>query len=108
MRPLETTVGPFANLPEPKNARRGIALTAEVMKQWQWVKPELVARIGFAEWTDEDHLRHARFLGLRDNHKDPGEDERIGGYVIVDPLHSAELISVPYGEDSRRHGLVDR
>jgi ATP-dependent DNA ligase len=54
----------FANLPEAKNARRGIALTAEVVKQCRWVKPELVAQIEFAEWTDKDHLRHARFLGL--------------------------------------------
>jgi ATP-dependent DNA ligase len=29
---LETSVCPFANLPEPKNARRRMALTAEVMK----------------------------------------------------------------------------
>jgi hypothetical protein len=46
MRPLETPVCLFANLSEPKNARRGIALTAEVMKQCRWVKPELVARSG--------------------------------------------------------------
>lgn len=30
-----------------------------------WVKPELVAQIGFTEWTSYDHLRHPRFLGLR-------------------------------------------
>jgi len=30
---LETPRCPFANLPEPKNARRGLALTAEAMKR---------------------------------------------------------------------------
>ena len=30
-----------------------------------WVKPELVAEIGFTEWTDDHRLRHPRFLGLR-------------------------------------------
>lgn len=27
---------------------------------------ELVAEIEFVEWTPEGHLRHARFVGLRD------------------------------------------
>jgi bifunctional non-homologous end joining protein LigD len=32
-----------------------------------WVEPELVAQIGFTEWTAEGRLRHPRFLGLRDD-----------------------------------------
>jgi bifunctional non-homologous end joining protein LigD len=32
-----------------------------------WVKPELVAQIGFSEWTRDGRLRHPRFLGLRDD-----------------------------------------
>jgi DNA ligase D-like protein (predicted ligase) len=30
-----------------------------------WVKPELVAQIGFTEWTCDNKLRHPRFMGLR-------------------------------------------
>jgi DNA ligase D-like protein (predicted ligase) len=30
-----------------------------------WVSPELVAEIGFAEWTRDGRLRHPRYLGLR-------------------------------------------
>ncbi|HVV21836.1 MAG TPA: non-homologous end-joining DNA ligase [Pseudonocardiaceae bacterium] len=30
-----------------------------------WVRPELVAQIGFAEWTPDGRLRHPRFQGLR-------------------------------------------
>jgi bifunctional non-homologous end joining protein LigD len=30
-----------------------------------WVEPELVAQIGFAEWTGDGRLRHPRYLGLR-------------------------------------------
>jgi bifunctional non-homologous end joining protein LigD len=33
----------------------------------RWVRPELVAQIGFAEWTRDGRLRHPRFLGLRDD-----------------------------------------
>jgi bifunctional non-homologous end joining protein LigD len=71
-RPLETDVCPFANLPEPKNARRGEALTADVMKKCRWLKPELVAYVEFTDWTAGNHLRHSKFVGLRDD-KDPRE-----------------------------------
>jgi bifunctional non-homologous end joining protein LigD len=37
-----------------------------------WVTPRLVAEIGFSEWTPDGHLRHPRYLGLR-NDKAPGE-----------------------------------
>lgn len=30
-----------------------------------WVRPELVAQIGFSEWTRDGMLRHPRFQGLR-------------------------------------------
>jgi bifunctional non-homologous end joining protein LigD len=32
-----------------------------------WVKPELVAQIGFSEWTRHGRLRHPRYQGLRDD-----------------------------------------
>jgi bifunctional non-homologous end joining protein LigD len=32
-----------------------------------WVAPELVAQIGFTEWTSAGRLRHPRFLGLRED-----------------------------------------
>jgi bifunctional non-homologous end joining protein LigD len=32
-----------------------------------WVRPDLVAQIGFAEWTRDGRLRHPRYLGLRDD-----------------------------------------
>ena len=32
-----------------------------------WVKPELVAEIGFTEWTEDGKLRHPRFTGLRND-----------------------------------------
>ena len=30
-------------------------------------KPELIAQIEFTEWTPDAHLRHASFVGLRDD-----------------------------------------
>lgn len=37
-----------------------------------WVKPNLVAEIKFSQWTSYDKLRHARFMGLRED-KNPKE-----------------------------------
>lgn len=33
----------------------------------RWVRPELVAQVSFGEWTADDILRHAVFLGLRED-----------------------------------------
>ena len=43
----------------------GAGITAEDMITMQWTRPYLVAQIRFAEWTDDNRLRHAAFLGLR-------------------------------------------
>jgi bifunctional non-homologous end joining protein LigD len=61
---------PFANLPEAKSGRWGQGLTAAKMKQCAWVEPELVANFEFLEWTDFNHVRHIKFVSLRDD-KDP-------------------------------------
>jgi ATP-dependent DNA ligase len=64
---LEISDCPFANLPEKK--RTMWALTKEEMKNCRWLKPELVAQIEFAERTPDGHLRHSKFVGLRDDKK---------------------------------------
>jgi bifunctional non-homologous end joining protein LigD len=70
IRGLVSSNMPFANLPDEKESRWGESLTAEKMKKCVWVRPEIVARIEFLEWTAGDRLRHAKFVGLRDD-KDP-------------------------------------
>ena len=51
LEPLRRDDSPFADAPRFRDAT--------------WVEPELVAQIGFAEWTRAGRLRHPRFLGLR-------------------------------------------
>jgi bifunctional non-homologous end joining protein LigD len=59
LRELERDDPPFADVhPIPRGTH--------------WVEPELVAQIGFAEWTRDGRLRHPRHLGLRDD-KPAGE-----------------------------------
>ena len=67
---LEIAKCPFVNLPETEPGRWGQGLTAEKMMECIWVKPETVVRIDFLEWTGANHLRHAKFVALRDD-KDP-------------------------------------
>ncbi len=67
LRGLKIAECPFTNLPETRKARWGEAMTAEKMKECVWVRPEVVAQIDFLEWTDADHLRHSKFVGLRED-----------------------------------------
>jgi DNA ligase D-like protein (predicted ligase) len=54
LRELERDDPPFADVhPIPRGTH--------------WVEPELVAQIGFSEWTRDGRLRHPRYLGLRDD-----------------------------------------
>ncbi len=59
LRKLETAAPVFV---DAKPIPRGV----------HWTRPELVAQIGFAEWTNDARLRQPRFLGLRDD-KNPAE-----------------------------------
>jgi DNA ligase D-like protein (predicted ligase) len=54
LRALQTRESPFADArPIPRGTH--------------WVRVEMVAQIGFAEWTNDGRLRQPRFLGLRDD-----------------------------------------
>jgi ATP-dependent DNA ligase len=44
------------------NARCGI-----VRHSTLWLKPVLVGQFEFVEWTEDAHLRHSRFMGLRED-----------------------------------------
>ena len=48
-----------------RRARRSPTRSASATATW--VEPELVAQVGFSEWTRDGRLRHPRFLGLRDD-----------------------------------------
>jgi bifunctional non-homologous end joining protein LigD len=32
----------------------------------QWIRPELVCEVAFAEWTEDEQMRQTTFLGLRE------------------------------------------
>ena len=67
-----TSACPFADLPNSKTSHWGGGVTPEQMKEIQWVAPEIVAQVRFVEWTADGHLRHAAFLGLRQDKRPRG------------------------------------
>jgi hypothetical protein len=66
---LVAPFSPFANLPEARSGRWGQGLTKAKMAECQWLKPELVGQFEFLEWTGDNHLRHSKFVGLREDKK---------------------------------------
>lgn len=85
---LETNESPFVEQPRIKGAH--------------WVRPELVAEIGFSEWTDDGKLRHPRFEGLRPDKSardvireqpQPVEEDRPGEETRLIGPHRVELTS---------------
>lgn len=60
---LETPKPPaaLAELPQPGR------WTRREVDAIRWVKPTLVAEVAFADWTPEGQIRHATFVGLRDD-----------------------------------------
>ncbi len=57
-----------ARLRERRRDAPPFADAAEIRERdTTWVEPELVAEVGFSEWTRDGRLRHPRFLGLRDD-----------------------------------------
>jgi ATP-dependent DNA ligase len=47
----------------------GAGLKAAKMVECQWLEPVLVAQFEFVQWTSDQHLRHSRFMALRDDKK---------------------------------------
>jgi len=54
---------PFVNLPEKKGAHR---MDRGKMARVRWMQPRIIAEIAFNERTPGGHLRHAKFLRIRD------------------------------------------
>lgn len=65
------TASPFASV--PKEYARGAV----------WLEPDLVAEVDFAEFTDDGHVRHGSFQGLR-------KDKEARTVVLEQPKNSTE------------------
>jgi bifunctional non-homologous end joining protein LigD len=72
-----------------------------------WLKPELVAEIEFAGWTDGGNIRQAAFKGLRqDKPADEVKAEKPAMTGIVKPLGKATAKSGNGGKSSEVMGVI--
>jgi bifunctional non-homologous end joining protein LigD len=65
LRPLVQPDCPFANLPDSSTGRWGGGVMADQMQEMRWTRPVLLVQVRFTEWTADNRLRHAAYLGLR-------------------------------------------
>jgi bifunctional non-homologous end joining protein LigD len=60
----------------------GGGLTGRELSTVTWVQPHYVCQVRFTEWTEDGHLRHPAFLGLR--------DDKAASEVVRETTHSGE------------------
>jgi bifunctional non-homologous end joining protein LigD len=76
LQPFITDRCPFTNVPERSPGRWGQGLTAEKMLSCVWMKPKVVVRCAYQEWTVGDRLRRVSYVGVCQD-KNPKEVVRI-------------------------------
>jgi bifunctional non-homologous end joining protein LigD len=67
--PHTQLIMPKRNGAERRNDNTGNSRCGIVRHSTLWLKPVLVAQFEFVEWTEDVHLRHSRFMALRDDKK---------------------------------------
>ena len=60
---------PVRESSEKMAGRWGAGLTAAKMAECRWLTPQLVAQFEYVEWTPDNHLRHTKFVALRQDKK---------------------------------------
>lgn len=63
--PLRQLTCPFDNIPRSAETSWSHGLTAAEVKTATWLRPVLVCRVRFTEWTRDGCLRHPAFQGMR-------------------------------------------
>lgn len=67
---IRQSQSPFGRIPESRGTSWSYGLTAAERQAAVWLKPVLVCRVRFTEWTRDGHLRHPIFQSLEAD-KDP-------------------------------------
>ena len=67
LAPIGRRSCPFVNLPSTRTGHWGEGVTAEDMAALEWVKPAVVVEVAFTEWTRDGNLRHASYVGIRED-----------------------------------------
>jgi bifunctional non-homologous end joining protein LigD len=82
-----------------------LALKSRRDEKVTWLEPELVAEIKFAEWTEENLLRHASFKGLRSD-KNPKEIKREKADEDVQPQLQPPVTEVEMPMEADQNSVI--
>ena len=52
------------------------------MADCRWLKPVLVGQFEFLEWTGDNHLRHSKFIALREDKPAQRRPARVGSFQL--------------------------
>ncbi len=76
-----------------------------------WVKPELVCEVSFAEWTNDKHLRHPVFKGLREDKDTESVEKELlidSKNIIPREFSGKEDVAKKYGSKSVKLSNLDK
>jgi ATP-dependent DNA ligase len=82
LEPLARAKPPLSVLP-PRKTRFGSPL---VLSRVHWVEPELVVEIPYLTWTADNLLRHAVYVGLREDKSPIRCDASELGFPAISPV----------------------
>jgi hypothetical protein len=73
------------------------------MEECKWIRPVLVAQFEFTEWTPDNHLRHSRFVALRED-KRPMESSAGIAWLPGNALQGVQALVEMNGSNSAARG----
>ena len=93
LEPLRRKTTPFTGA-LPPSRRRGAAAAP------QWVRPQTVVEVEFAEWTPAGHIRHASFVGRREDKPARAirREESVMPKTLAAPAGTLAGVRVTHGE----------
>jgi bifunctional non-homologous end joining protein LigD len=101
----------FDRLQESLNSRCPFREAPTLREQVQWVKPVLVARVRYGNWTEDSHLRVPVFLSLRKDRAPeectfeearPPRESEVVGKTTKSPAGRSSISDIPQGASKPR------
>ncbi len=111
----------YDRIKEHATGKCPFSVTPKTSEPAHWLKPQLVAKVKYANWTHDEHLRAPVFLGIEDDrapedcrfeNEQPASSAEVRAHVHEAPprsaVHSVESTSAPEAADLSDGSVVER